>query len=78
VETVLAEATWRDTLLTGTFTGALPAEDVRRHEYRLRLAVARRGSRLTGALMAEGSPGDGARQYYSLSSWVWLARNDSH
>jgi hypothetical protein len=73
----MADAAWRDTLLTGTFTGTLPADDVRRHAYRLRLAVARRGARLTGAVMAEGSPGDGARQYYSLSSWVWLARADA-
>jgi len=76
-EVVMADAAWRDTLLTGTFTGTLPADDVRRHAYRLRLAVARQGARLTGAVMAEGSPSEGARQYYSLSSWVWLARADA-
>jgi CubicO group peptidase (beta-lactamase class C family) len=77
-EALMADATWRDTLLTGTFTGTLPADDINRHAYRLRLAVARRGSRLTGAVMAEASPGDGARQYYSLPSWVWLARPNEH
>ena len=74
----MSDAAWRDTLLTGTFSGTIPAEDVNRHPYRLRLAVALRGSRLTGAVMAEASPGDGARLYYSLPSWVWLARpNDA-
>jgi hypothetical protein len=75
---VMPDVTWRDTLLTGTFSGALPAEDVNRHAYRLRLAVAPRGSRLTGAVMAEASPGDTARLYYSLPSWVWLARANEH
>lgn len=70
----MADATWRDTLLTGTFTGTLPAEDIGHHSYRLRLAVALRGARLTGAVMAEASPGNTARLYYSLPSWVWLAR----
>jgi CubicO group peptidase (beta-lactamase class C family) len=76
-EEVIADATWRDTLLTGTFNGTLPAEDIGHHAYRLRLAVAPRGQRLTGAVMAEGSPGDTARLYYALPSWVWLARPSS-
>ena len=74
-EVAVADVTWRDTLLTGTFPAALPVEDVARHPHRLRLAVARRGGRLSGALMAEGSPGNDARQYYALASWVWLARS---
>jgi CubicO group peptidase (beta-lactamase class C family) len=76
-EAALSDLEWRDTLLTGTFTGKLPAEDMNRHVYRLRLALALRGSRLVGALNAEASPGDGARLYYSLASWVWLVRRNA-
>lgn len=77
-DVVMSDATWRDTLLTGTFGGTLPAEDAGRHAYRLRLAVQPRGPRLTGVVMAEASPGDTARLYYALSSWVWLARPNEH
>jgi CubicO group peptidase (beta-lactamase class C family) len=58
-EVVMEGAAWRDTLFVGTFAGTLPTEDVRRHPVRLRLALARRGDRLTGAVMAEGSPETG-------------------
>lgn len=77
-EEAMENVTWRDTLLTGTFSGTLPAADMNRHPYRLRLAVAPRGARLTGVVNAEASPGDTARLYYSLPSWVWLARPSEH
>jgi CubicO group peptidase (beta-lactamase class C family) len=71
-DALMSDAAWRDTLLTGTFAGTVPAEDINRHPYRLRLSVAKRGARLTGTVSAEASPG--GRLYYSLPSWVWLAR----
>ncbi len=73
-EEMLSEVAWRDTLVTGSFPGEIPTDDARRHPHRLRLAVAPRDDRLSGALMAEGSPGDDARVYYTLSSWVTLRR----
>jgi CubicO group peptidase (beta-lactamase class C family) len=71
LETLLNEVRFDGQVLSARFAGTIPSEDIDRHRHDLALNVRLRGSEMTGTVTARTTT---PRQYYSLPTWVRLAR----